>query len=138
MLRPLLRLCVLLGLAITFIAAFPAHAAASTCDDQLTELSNMEAALAQFEQAVATGEAQRDALRAEAHTLALAIADKHREGAEPAVIDRMQTQRREVLAELERREALTPVIVQQRDALVHAVDTARRGYITCVEASIDG
>lgn len=138
MLRPLLRLGILLGLAISFIAAFPAHAAPNTCEDQLTELSAMEEALGQMEQAVATGATERDALRAEAQQLALAIADERHKGAAPAVIDRMETQRREALSELQRREALAPKVERQRDALAIAVDDARRGYIACVDASIEG
>ncbi len=135
--RIILRLGLLLGLAGSFTLTTTARAA-TTCDDQLGELATMEAALEELVQAVDRSAVELRSLRAHAHALSIAIADQQREGADPAVIKRMQTERAEAVNELARRQALRPKLERQREALAGAVDQARRDYIACVGASLGG
>ena len=137
MLRTALRVSLLLGLASLFVAAIPAHAASPSCEDRLEELSGLEQVLEQLDHAITQGGKERAALRAESERLGMAITRKRQEGAPQSTLDRMHDQRRKALAELQRREALAPKVLRQRDALADAVTEAQRGYVACVDASLE-
>lgn len=132
-------LAVVLGASSTLLGTIPAHGAQSDrrCGDQLIELGSMQAALTQMEVAVTTNHAHQKDLRVEASSLAATIAEQLRGGASELDVEPLVHRREAALDELDGAEALQPALERQLEALLLEVDSAERGYIACVEATID-
>lgn len=107
------------------------------CDDQLVDLGSMQAALAQMEEAVAANKAHRERLRTEASALAATIADRLRDGASSLEVEPLAEQRGAALRELDQAESIGPALEGQLEALVLQLDHAERGYIACIESTLD-
>lgn len=131
---------VVLSLCASLLGASPAAAAASSsprCDDLLIELGATQAALSDMERAVAEIDGDRDALRTEASTLAATIADRLRGGATEPEVRPLVERRTTALDQLERLDARIALLQGQLDALTVEVDRAERGYLVCVERSLE-
>ncbi|MEM7160788.1 MAG: hypothetical protein AAF799_48590 [Myxococcota bacterium] len=129
------------ALAITagVFGANPAEAATSMvrCDEMLTSLSPMQSSLDQMQGAADDNRVRQQLLHLEASRLATDIANRLGAGASELDVQPLVNERNDVLVELEQLVATLALLEREVEALSVQVETAERGYIACVEATID-
>ncbi len=129
---------VALGLGAGLLAVPPAAAASSTarCEATLVDLGSIQAALDQMEQALTDNAAHHQALELEIATLDEAIALRRADDAK-AEVQTLVEHRKGAVAEREQTDSLTPALERQRAALAFEVETMERGYIACIESTLE-
>ncbi|MCX4239148.1 hypothetical protein [Paraliomyxa miuraensis] len=130
---------VVLSLCMGLLAGSASAAAGSSsgCDARLVELAATEQARDEMEQAVVVIDGDRQALRIEASRLAAIIAERTRGGASDSELASLVERRAKAQREAERLDARIVLLQRQLDALVSEVDRVERGYLACIERSLE-
>ena len=120
--------------------ATPAEAATASmvrCDEMLTSLSPKQNTLVEMEGAASDNRVRQQLLQLEASRLATDIADELSSGASELEVQPLVNRRNDVLNELEALVASLALLERELETLSAEVENAERGYIACVEATID-
>jgi len=119
-----------LGLT-TFVGQAQANTAAH-CAVMLEDVETARTSLEGYDASIVSLDAERQTLVSE-----LAVLDAKLVGATGKAMLGLRAQRDALAVELTLVDGLRPDIVAQRDALQAAIDQSERGYIVCVESSIE-
>ena len=119
-----------LGLT-TFVGQAQA-ATAAHCAVMLEDLQSARASLDGYDATIATIDAERQTLVSD-----LAVLDAKLVGTTGKAVLELRARRDALATDLTLLDDLRPDIVAQRDALQAEVEQSERGYIVCIEASIE-